>query len=80
MTMARDNRAYVYLRLGCELHKELLDVGATVSMVGPRVMAAFKNRIDSIGNAASAMKSGIGGTTMIDGDSKMALEIGGRSD
>lgn len=51
-----------------------------MSLLSAWVMASFKGRIDSVGNAGCTAKSVIRGIRIIGGDLMMMLEIDGHSD
>ena len=72
---ALDNRNFIRVIDGGEPYLVLLDPGATISMVGPRILNKYRDRLQK----STGQVKGVSGTPMtVQGLLKILIEINGQ--
>ena len=72
---ALDNRNFIRIIVGGEPYLALLDLGATISLVGPRILNKYRDRLQE----TTGQVKGVSGTRMtVQGTLKILIEINGQ--
>lgn len=71
-----ENRNFLRVQLGGYSYQALLDPGATLSLVGPKIADKFRDRIEPVN---LSIKSVTGGITQVIGGLKLILDVDGKT-